>query len=165
MTAANFQTYQDSQDALSIANALRTVYVSIKKVLGATFAIVLVAFAIPFVRGLFWLLIRKLKRNYHPRNIQFTTENYASYLKSHEALGKEIEKLQKGVNLNEKEAPWVLRGFIKDLKKLSSLTIKYYNELSKAIDDTSSVQNGEMFNSVSPFDLWKNRNKAYSYKL
>ena len=165
MTTANFQAYQKSQEALSLANTLREAYSDFKKVLGVVTTLILASIALLFVRPLFWFLIWMLKRNYNPKHIQLTTENYASYLKSHEALGKEIKRLEEGIKIDEKNIPWILRGIIKDFKRLNSITLNYYNDLSKAINGNTLVQEGELFSKVSPIDLWNRRNKTYSYKL
>lgn len=167
MTVANFQVYQDSQTALSVTNAFRVLYIGFKKVLGASTFIALVAIAIPLVRLLFWVLIRNLKNNYHPSGIQLTTENYARYYRSYQALGVEIDKLRGVVDYDMKKAPWLLRGILKDIKKLTSLTVNYYNDLSNALDskDSKSQKAGNLFNRVPSSDLWNNRAKAYSYKL
>ncbi len=168
MPVANFQVYQNSQNALSLANAITDLYAGVKKVLGDTVFWVVVAIAILPIRLLFLIILRNLKKGYHPSRIQLTTKNYSRYYQTYQSLGAEIDKLNKVVKFDEKKAPWLVRGVLRDIKNLNSITIDYYNDLSKVLDDSDDAiteENDMLFKQVSSQALWKNRTKAYSYKL
>ena len=122
-------------------------------------------FSVLFIRIFLRVVYSILSKLGKEETIALNTENYARYKEIHEQLGARLKSISGFVEQDPKQNPWILQGVTADLQKLTNLVFSYYQKLDEAINALDVTETSDLFTFVDSAELWKNRTRAYPYKL
>lgn len=156
----------DSEKATNLIVAANNFYNSIKiafgKIRGTILALVI---GIPLIL-LIWcflaIIVWRLQKRLNAQ-IDITLTNYKDLKNDQYRLNKIAKSLSEMKTINMHKIPFVLRGIMRKIRKLSILVNQYRTSLNLAINNLNVVSDNGLFKPIKEDDLWINRTKVYDY--